>query len=114
MSNKNGSHWIRPVKRLAIYIRDNFTCVYCGKNLKNAKPKLRTLDHVLPRELGGSNRADNLVTACKRCNDAKGIKNLADLCVMRKGDATLVLRVHNALRADVPIMLAKQIMTGDV
>jgi hypothetical protein len=31
----------------------------------------RTLDHLIARELGGDNSAENLVTACKACNCAK-------------------------------------------
>lgn len=62
----NGAKWIRRDKRLAIYIRDDFECVYCGTthNL--------TLDHLKPRIRGGDNTAKNLVTACKSCNSARG------------------------------------------
>jgi 5-methylcytosine-specific restriction endonuclease McrA len=65
MSNKNGSKWIRPEKRLAIYSRDGFCCVYC-----RAEDKL-SLDHLQPRELGGSHEATNLVTCCVSCNSAR-------------------------------------------
>jgi len=30
-----------------------------------------TLDHVKPGSHGGSNKASNLITACKRCNSAR-------------------------------------------
>lgn len=65
MSNKNGSKWIRPEKRLAIYHRDGFACVYCG-----AEDKL-TLDHLQPRELGGTHSEENLVSACVTCNSSR-------------------------------------------
>ena len=68
----NGSNWIRRDKRLAIYLRDQFRCVYCNRNLANVKPKFRTLDHVIPVTRGGSNDETNLLTACKRCNESKG------------------------------------------
>lgn len=32
------------------------------------------LDHVIPRELGGSNDASNLVTCCDECNPKRGTK----------------------------------------
>jgi len=65
MSNKHGSKWIRPAKRLAIYARDGFACVFCGEEER------LTLDHVLPREMGGTHKETNLVTACLSCNSAK-------------------------------------------
>jgi len=65
MSNAHGSKWIRPEKRLAIYARDGFACLYCGNDER------LTLDHLLPRELGGSNEVENLVTACLTCNSSK-------------------------------------------
>lgn len=65
-----GSKWIRPAKRLAIYIRDGLACVYCGATAEHTAHAL-TLDHVLACELGGSNDASNLVTCCLSCNSAK-------------------------------------------
>ncbi|MGB3329173.1 MAG: HNH endonuclease [Thermomicrobiales bacterium] len=44
-------------------------CWYCGKQLQYRK---RTLDHIVPRQHGGTNSLDNLVIACHRCNQAKG------------------------------------------
>jgi len=65
MSNDSGSKWIRPEKRLAIYARDGFACCYCG-----SEDQL-SLDHLQPRELGGSHEAANLVCACVHCNSAR-------------------------------------------
>lgn len=65
MSNANGSKWIRPEKRHAIYLRDGYCCAYCG-----AEDRL-TLDHLVPRELGGGHGEANLVTACLACNSAR-------------------------------------------
>ena len=49
-----------------IKARDGHKCVYCGstENL--------TVDHVRPKSKGGTDTADNLVTACRPCNQAKG------------------------------------------
>lgn len=44
-------------------------CHYCRARLA---PKDRTRDHVIPRSRGGLTIPDNLVWACKRCNEAKG------------------------------------------
>lgn len=65
-----GSKWIRPEKRAKIYADDSHTCQYCGKSI-HTDAILLTLDHVVPCELGGTNEATNLVTACLSCNSAK-------------------------------------------
>lgn len=65
-----GTNWIRPAKRLAIYLRDGLACVYCGATLEDGV-KL-TLDHLRPHHSGGSNKETNLVTCCHTCNSARG------------------------------------------
>ncbi|MFZ5808271.1 MAG: HNH endonuclease [Chloroflexota bacterium] len=60
----------RPVVRLTkkeILRRDDFTCQYCGQRA----PYL-TVDHVIPRRLGGEYIWENLVAACPACNHRKG------------------------------------------
>lgn len=64
-----GSKWIRPERRLAIYARDGFCCAYCGMTAEEGAQL--TLDHLLACELGGTNEASNLVTACLSCNSSK-------------------------------------------
>jgi len=70
--------WIRRERRLALYIRDSFRCLYCGSDLRHAAPADITLDHLLPRSAGGNNEATNLVTACRSCNSSRGAKPWAD------------------------------------
>ena len=70
----NGGKWISPKKRRAIYMRDDLRCVYCDQGIEHGI--VFTLDHVIPTELGGSNAASNLVTSCKSCNSAKGVKTI--------------------------------------
>ena len=77
MSHKDqGMNWIRQEKRLAIYLRDGMACVYCGHAVEDGASL--TLDHVVPRSQGGGNVACNLVTACMRCNVARGDRPVAD------------------------------------
>lgn len=71
--NNQGSNWIRRSTRLAIYDRDGFSCVYCGAGAEQEGVALG-LDHVNPRELGGSNKPRNLVTCCESCNVDKSTK----------------------------------------
>lgn len=54
------------------------TCHYCRKPIPFA---VATKDHYIPRSKGGTNRADNMVLACKRCNTNKADKfPFADVC----------------------------------
>lgn len=60
----------RPRVRLTkreVLRRDNYTCQYCGRHV----PYL-TIDHVMPRRLGGQHSWENLVAACPSCNHRKG------------------------------------------
>lgn len=54
--------------RLAIYLRDSFTCVYCLADMHGAAPSDITLDHVRAHADGGDESPSNLVTACRHCN----------------------------------------------
>jgi hypothetical protein len=101
-----GSKWIREVKRLAIYLRDNFRCLYCKKDLRHVARKLRTLDHIVPVALGGTNDATNLATCCKRCNDGKGDTPLAQW-----KPAMLVAVLEQAAKP-LPMTLAREIIAG--
>jgi 5-methylcytosine-specific restriction endonuclease McrA len=55
--------------RRNIYARDRSRCQYCGKKFTPAE---LSLDHVLPRTLGGKTTWENIVCACLACNVRKG------------------------------------------
>jgi hypothetical protein len=67
--------------RQTVLARDNHTCQYCGKTGRDL-----TLDHVVPRRLGGGHTWDNLVACCRRCNLKKGDKGLSqtDMTLLRR------------------------------
>jgi 5-methylcytosine-specific restriction endonuclease McrA len=58
-------------RRAGIFRRFGFTCYLCDD-------PATTLDHVIPRARGGSNRDENLRPCCRRCNEAKGDLTLAE------------------------------------
>jgi len=63
-------HRPRPhlkLTRREVFRRDNYTCQYCGKHTTDL-----TIDHVIPRHLGGLHVWDNVVAACPACNHRKG------------------------------------------
>jgi len=51
--------------------RDNYTCQYCGQHTGTL-----TIDHIIPRHLGGGHTWENLVAACPSCNHRKGGRTL--------------------------------------
>jgi len=55
--------------RQNILWRDQDKCQYCRNKFSPGK---LTIDHVVPKSRGGKNTWQNLVTACKRCNQRKG------------------------------------------
>ena len=63
---------IRKDLRLAIYLRDDFRCLYCLADLRHAEPFNISLDHIEPQSKGGCNHPTNLVTACRSCNCSRG------------------------------------------
>lgn len=52
-----------------LFRRDRQVCLYCGTRFK---PALLTRDHVVPRCQDGADVWENVVTACKSCNEEKG------------------------------------------
>jgi 5-methylcytosine-specific restriction endonuclease McrA len=69
--------WIRVEKRLAVNLRDRFTCLICLKDLSGAEPMDVTLDHIVPKADGGGNKETNIYTCCRKCNCARQDKPLS-------------------------------------
>jgi 5-methylcytosine-specific restriction endonuclease McrA len=61
------THPVAKLTRKEIFMRDNYTCQYCGLQTRDL-----TIDHVIPRHRGGQHHWENLVSACKACNHRKG------------------------------------------
>lgn len=62
--------------RLAVFMRDNYTCQICNyKNgQENSQDKILTIDHIIPISLGGTSIISNLNTLCMECNIRKNDK----------------------------------------
>lgn len=54
--------------RRNIFLRDSFSCQYCGDYFSSSH---LTFDHVVPRCHGGGTSWDNVVAACRSCNNRK-------------------------------------------
>ncbi len=57
-----------PCTRKNILIRDENRCQYCAICFREGD---LTIDHVIPKSKGGSSVWDNVVVACKPCNQKK-------------------------------------------
>lgn len=65
LHSSRGKAW--EAIRLQVLQRDNYTCVYCGREATEA-------DHIDPTEVDGkkNDSLTNLVAACKSDNASKG------------------------------------------
>lgn len=71
--------WSKHLKysRSNVYMRDDFTCQLqstnrCKEMKGKVKPSELTLDHVVPKSLGGKTNWLNVCASCKECNSNKG------------------------------------------
>ncbi|MBN1124558.1 MAG: HNH endonuclease [Sedimentisphaerales bacterium] len=82
--------------RRNIFARDRNHCQYCGKKFPTSE---LSLDHVIPRTMGGKSTWDNIVCACTDCNSNKGGRtpkqaNMTLITVPAKPRRNPVIHVH--------------------
>lgn len=58
-----------PLNNPTLFRRDAQICLYCGGKFRSSD---LSRDHVTPISRGGEDLWNNVVTACKRCNNHKG------------------------------------------
>jgi len=68
-----GEHLARPrtnypLSNSALFARDGYLCMYCAKQFI---PSQLTRDHIVPKSRGGTDKWENVVAACRRCNQYK-------------------------------------------
>jgi len=63
--------YIPPLNNETLFRRDNHLCLYCGQRFQAQQ---LSRDHVRPFFLGGKDTWNNVVTACRRCNNAKAAR----------------------------------------
>jgi 5-methylcytosine-specific restriction endonuclease McrA len=102
--------WIRVEKRLAIYLRDSFACLYCCRDLHGADPRDIHLDHLVCKEDGGSNSETNLVTACRSCNCSRQSKPVSRFA---SPEAKKQIRRNVARKLGPYIAMAKALIANE-
>lgn len=96
-----------------LFEEDGPFCVYCATKYENHVEL--TLDHVIPKTLGGSNEIFNLVLACTNCNRNKGGKSeikLVNFLLQMRRLRELNHIVHETIPSRVLKKLPKKIRSG--
>lgn len=65
-------------RRTVVMVRAGYRCEYCRLHQDDAGPFSLHIEHIIPKQHGGTDDLDNLCLACAECNWAKG-PNLAGL-----------------------------------
>jgi 5-methylcytosine-specific restriction endonuclease McrA len=65
---KQRERYVPPLNNPALFRRDSHLCLYCGETFR---PRDLSRDHVTPVIQGGLDTWNNVVTACRRCNNHK-------------------------------------------
>ncbi len=72
----------RPRRRRLLWQREGRKCYWCGCDtvmVDNQQPNQATVDHIVPRYNGGLSTADNVVSACYRCNNRRNHEDFRGL-----------------------------------
>lgn len=69
---QHGERYGIATLREAVFSRDNYTCLCCGKSIKDHV--ILKVHHIRYRSMGGTNRMSNLATVCTSCHTSKNHK----------------------------------------
>jgi len=65
-----------PLRNDALFARDGYLCMYCAEQFSHAQ---LTRDHIIPLSRKGQDKWENVVAACRRCNQHKADHLLEDI-----------------------------------
>ncbi len=65
---KAREHYVPPLNNHTLFKRDAHLCMYCGNRFSSSE---LSREHVTPLSRGGTDNWNNVVAACKRCNNHK-------------------------------------------
>ncbi len=67
-TNRGGPDHVPPLNNPTLFRRDQQLCLYCGERFRFSE---LSRDHITPISRGGEDGWNNVVTACRRCNNHK-------------------------------------------
>lgn len=78
--------WLRTIASE----QQNHYCCYCGRETNDIPEHnlQATLDHVIPRSMGGEDTPENTVMACAKCNRSRGSEDAEKYWKRRQKDFT--------------------------
>lgn len=89
---------IRIYYRTILSEQQNHRCCWCKCRVTEIRDKKNsaTIEHIIPKSLGGEDHLDNYAVACYRCNNKRGISSVEEFLdrienaqqIHRSGDYT--------------------------
>ena len=96
---------VPPLSNRELFQRDDGLCMYCGLSYPGS---LLTRDHVRPLSQGGRDEWNNVVSACKSCNHAKGPRS------PEQAGMTLLAIPYVPNRAEYLVLSNRRILTDQM
>lgn len=92
-NRKRTHHVFSKTKKVAVYSRDNFRCMYCERQFEysDVGTKFLTIDHVIPVIKDGTHDWNNIVTCCLDCNIRKSDDDLMFFLTRHDYDEDIIL-----------------------
>ena len=78
--------------RSYVFHRDGRKCAYCG----STGAERYELDHIVPKSMGGTDRASNLVVCCRECNANKANRTVGDFLAGRPARLAAIRRIQQS------------------
>lgn len=66
----------KTTRRKEVWSKTNGICAHCGRMTSS---KFQTIDHIIPKSIGGGYDYRNLMPLCKKCNKEKSNKIIEPL-----------------------------------
>lgn len=90
-------------KKGLVFLKNDSKCVMCGVSLQvdnNLESNYLQIDHLIPKQKGGSNSIDNLFPICRSCNCSKNNSNTNDVSKqlplnMEKVNIKRIVNIYN-------------------
>ncbi len=89
-------------------------CFYCNRGLAKHK---QTIEHILPRSLGGTDSSKNLTIACLKCNNDRGAVLSLQKNIIINEHKLKIIKFHNSLLGRIlnvffPLNLTEEMEKG--